>query len=218
MEFLALIIAAMKAKYDKRGFTDKFLESLANNLAKKITKAEEIDEAVAELDDFLTATKKESDRKLDLQKKEFEKKPAPKKEETDEDADEEIPVGATAFEKMMLKQNKILLERLAKLESGKTVESQEARLIASLEKAPAIAKNLALRAFKKAKLETEDDFEAFMAETLADVAEFEKEQKTEGMDRSHVPPSPGADTPDAVIAGEVKAWADARKPKVAAAV
>jgi len=169
------IIDALKLKYKNLGLSDKTLESVAEMLMPGVTEEANIETAVAGVENLLKTFQSDADKRVtDAVAKA--KAPAPEKaapasesassaNESKEESDITKAIQAALAP---------LLGEIATLKAGDVVKSRKQILETKLEKVNPALKAKILKDFSRMKFETDEDFNAYLTETEADLGELSK--------------------------------------------
>lgn len=197
------ILAALRNKYKNLGLGEKVLEGIADMLAITTTEESQIDNAVNGVENLAKGFQSDADRirtEAAAKAKAEQSKGAepPKSEPPKED---ETPSWA-----------KGLIERLDRIETGKTTESRKSILEAKLKDAAPSVKAKILKDFQRMSFEKDEDFDSYLAETEADLTALNQEFVNQGFSNGHVPQVAGAGATEKAIEADIAAWAAATIP------
>lgn len=194
------ILASLKTKYKNLGVSDKALEGIAAMLAVTTTDEANIETATDGVKDLLTSIQSDADKRVTdaVAKIKPPKAPEPPKTPADEPPKtDETPAWA-----------KSLISEIAELKAGKTVDLRKQTLETKLKDVnPAYSAKI-LKDFQRMKFESDEDFNAYVAETETDAVAFTKENVA-----AFGKPTVG--TPAAsstAIDSDIKEWAAKNQP------
>ncbi len=171
------IISRLKARFPNVNLSKKRLDAIAAKLEKKVEKEEDIDEALDEANELMDFADiaKQDDRVRTLEaetKKKPENPTTPVKEDQSQpNEDDGTPVWARA----LIDSSKKLEEKISAIESEKTADSRKQRLKEKLKDFPEKLRAKAVKDFSRMQFEKEEDFEAYLEETAADLGEFSQQ-------------------------------------------
>ena len=151
------------AKADFKKAIDSIDGNINNYTAGAITRAKEKEAA-----DLLA--KKEADEAA---------KRAEKLKLKDEDKDDKNPTPVWA--EALLESNKLMTDRLAKLETDKTTTTRKQQLEQTLKDTPDYFKNPLLESFKRTNFETDEDFTAYAGQIKTTSESFIQTAKEQGL-------------------------------------
>lgn len=194
------ILLALRNKYKNLGLGEKILEGIADVLALTTTDETQIDNAVNGVETLAKGFQSDADRirteAATKAKAEKEKGAEPAKAEpTKED---ETPSWA-----------KGLIERLDRIETGKTTESRKSILEGKLKDAAPSVKAKILKDFQRMIFEKDEDFDSYLTETETDLTNLNQDFANQGLANGHVPPIAGAGATEKAIEADIAAWAAA---------
>ena len=107
---------------------------------------------------------------------------------------------------------KPLQDKINKFETGKTTDTRKQTLEAKLKDAPAAFKKTMLNGFGKMQFESEEEFNEFITQTQAGIAELNQENVNSGLSDFPRPGVPaGGDISKAKVTDDIKEWAQAEK-------
>lgn len=201
---------ALVNKYKSLGYSQKAINAVLDYLEKSVKEETEIEEAVNGVGPVLKAFQSEISRvaAAEVAAKEKEKEDAEKEESaekksgevesestkktTKKDSDEvpEWAKGLIESSKAQAEANKILADKLAKFESGKTTESRKQILEEKIKEAPEKIKAKILKDFAKFSFEKDEDFDTYLEETATDIAEITQSLTDQGLGQSGRPYKP----------------------------
>jgi hypothetical protein len=189
------ILKALKTKYAHLGLSPKILELKANQLAKSVTKTEEIETAVDGVAEDLQIFQSISDlvrgQKKPETKPDQEKKPEEKKEDQPSDEpDEKIP----AWAKKMAEDNAQLTNLVQSLAAEKTLNSRRTQLEAELKNIkdlPDYYKEELLEACENRQFADDDSFNEFLTAKVTKANEVAQAQVNQSINAIGLPISGG---------------------------
>lgn len=227
------IFQALKTKYKNLGFSERAFNRVASYLEKTVSddaSDEDIDNAVDGVDDLLTAFQSDIDARTAKYKADAEKWQQAQKEKEDEgipageDQDEGKPTSKKtnqkqsdempAWAKALAKQNEALKEQLSELRTGKVTDTRKLHLEAKLKDVNPKLRTRVLKSFEKMKFDSDEEFNEFVEETVADLGDFSKDDANTGLGAAGAPlVGTGTTKGDkkAVVA-DIESWAKANKP------
>lgn len=107
---------------------------------------------------------------------------------------------------------KPLQEKIQSFEHGKTLSTRKQTLEGKLKEAPQSFKNTILKSFEKMQFESDEEFEAFVAETESDLKEFSQEAANTGLGGFPKPgSSSSADVSKDKAISDIQKWAGTDK-------
>jgi len=180
------IIIALKTKYKNLGFGEKAFEGVAEYLATTVTEEANIETAIGGVEPMLKAFQSETDKlrgenatlKTQL---ETAKKMETKPDETDNrdvgDKGDDTPKWA----KKMFEGFEAVQKKLEAYEADKVTGSRKNRLDEKLKDVPESLKTMIAKNFGKMKFDSDGDFDDYLTEVSAQVEEFAKEVKIDGV-------------------------------------
>lgn len=171
MSLKAKIIERFKAKFPNLNLSKERLDAMADRMDAKITEESQIDEKLDELNEInpFEDIAKLEDRVRNAERiaKEKVKGKEPKEKEKEPEPKEELP-----------KENddtpawaKALLQEVSALKADKVKNSRKDQVLAKLKDADDKYKSKVLRDFERMRIETDEDFEAVLADVEADLKE-----------------------------------------------
>lgn len=120
--------------------------------------------------------------------------PAPAPANDPAPADDDLPADTPAYAKAMLSQFKTLADKVAALESGKTVDTRKAQLEETLKDSVDAFKNTTLKAFGRMQFKDDDEFKTYLEEIKTDSAAFVQTEANKGLGGQGKPMVPAGDT------------------------
>lgn len=195
------ILVALRNKYKNLGLGEKVLEGIADMLALTTTEETQIDNAVNGVETLAKGFQSEADRirtEAAKAKAEPPKGAEPPKSEPPKD---ETPSWA-----------KGLIERLERIETGKTTESRKSILEGKLKDAAPSIKAKILKDFSRMTFEKDEDFDAYLTETESDLTTLNQDFANQGLASGYIPPVAGAGATEKAIEADIAAWAAATVP------
>ncbi|WP_138481553.1 hypothetical protein [Dyadobacter bucti] len=196
-------------KYKSLGYSQKAINAVLDYLEKSVKEETEIEEAVDGVGPILKVFQSEIDARIAAAEKakkdkEEEDKTAAEKAKSDgvesetakkttkKDSDE-VPEWAKALiesQKAQAEENKKLSDKLTAIESGKTSESRKQILESKIKDAPEKIKAKILKDFGRISFEKDEDFDTYITETEADLAEISQSINDQGLGQSQRPYTP----------------------------
>lgn len=159
------ILAALKIKFKNLGFSDKAFEGVADYLATTITEEDQIETGIAGVEPMFKAFQGDADSRVNIAVERAKAKKAEEEEgganptkKTKTKTDEDQPDWAKA----VIESNQALQAKLAAFESGKANESRQKQLESRLEGVHESIKETALKNFKYARFDNDEEFEAYL--------------------------------------------------------
>ena len=122
------------------------------------------------------------------------------------------PDDAPAWAKTIIDDNKTLKEELAALKSGKTTDVRKTKLEEALKDAAPKFKETIVRQFGRMSFATDEEFDAFVAETQTDAKEFVQQSANSGLGAHGKPFTAGGNVSEKAVGDDIKAWAEKNKP------
>lgn len=202
------ILVALRNKYKNLGLGEKALEGIADLLALTTTEETQIDNAVAGVESLAKSIQGENDRvrtETAAKAKAENKGGDPPKVEPPK---EDVP----SWAKGLIEANQALVAKVNAIESGKTTESRKSILEGKLKDASPSIKSKILKDFSRMNFEKDEDFDAYLTETEADLTTLNQEFTNQGFANGHVPPVAGSQASEKAIEAEIAAWAAAGTP------
>lgn len=218
------IIAALKTKYQNLGLSDAAFEAVALILSGSITDEANIETVINGVEASLKSFQSDVDRRVNTIKAENEKlkkqqskgqeqggAPAASGKDTTETKTDDMP----AWAKALLEQNKTLTKGLAELRTGKVADTRKQVLETRLKDTDEKFRTKVLKDFGRMNFETDDDFNAYVDETVADSKDFAQTVIDKSLGAQGKPLQGTAAANAKAIDADIKAWAEKNQPKVA---
>lgn len=200
------ILAALRNKYKNLGLGDKVLEGIADMLALTTTEETQIDNAVTGVESLAKGFQSDADRirteATAKAKAEKDKGAEPPKGEPPKN-DDDVP----SWAKGLIEANQTLVAKINAIESGKTTESRKTILEGKLKDAAPSIKSKILKDFSRMNFEKDEDFDAYLTETEADLTTLNQDFANQGLNNGYVPAVAGAGVAEKAIEAEIAAWA-----------
>ena len=180
------ILIALKTKYKNLGFGEKAFEGVANFLATTVTDEANIETAISGVEPMLKALQSETDKLRGENATLKSQLEAAKKTETNPDDPTKGNKGTTGDEtpewaKKVLEQFDGINKRFEAIETDKVTGSRKSRLDEKLKDAPESLKSMVAKNFGKMKFDSDGDFDEYLTDVSAQVEEFAKEVKIDGV-------------------------------------
>lgn len=173
------ILKALKIKFSNLGFGDKAFEGVASYLATTVTEEDKIETAINGVEPLLKSFQGDADKRVndaiakEKREKSTEKGDESKKDKQENKSSDDDPKDEVS--KALLEQLKALSEKVSAMESGKTLESRKSVLEKKLEGLPEKVKTKFVKDFNRMSFQTDEDFNTYLTETEADIAEIKQD-------------------------------------------
>ena len=224
MSLKAKILQALKTKHKNKGFGDKAFDAVATFLDATVTEETEIDAAIEGVENLFTGFQGDADGRINAAiartKAEKDKEEKGKKGDGPEEGktpkDDDTPVWAKGLTETI----STLKNEIAALKAGKTTDARKAELESKLANAIPAVKDKILKDFHRMKFETDDEFNAYLAETEEDLKGFEGFGENQGTDSKIPAPAmgqkgkTGISTDTEAYLADRKAVAEGKTPSV----
>lgn len=193
----------LKAKFPGVNLSQKRIDAIADRLESKVKEESEIDQALDDMDSFypFADIAKEDDRVRGLEAK---TKPEPKPNDPKPEPTPSPDDPKDEVSKALLEQLKALSEKVNAIESNKTSESRKSVLEKKLEGLPDKVKTKFVKDFNRMSFQTDEDFNTFLSETEADIAEIKQDFSNQNLKTFGRPAIGGGKTEKEPAKEEVK--------------
>lgn len=210
------ILAELKTKYKNLGLSETILKAKAKQLAKAVEKEEEIENAVAGVEDDLAIFQSFADQNRTLAKKleELEKGKAadPKPADPAEPKPTDPPAGdVPEWAKALLESNKTLTENLAKIHEKEAQQTNAQKLQAKLTELKVPQSFLKLIPADKT-FQNDDEIATFAAEMKANADAIAQEFGNASLGAA-AKPLFGEAAKEGEVSPDVQAYVDSKKQK-----
>jgi len=214
------ILEALKAKF--LGVSETILNRYADKLAKTVTTEEAVTTAVEGvtiqnlIDSYADsrATEATQTAVVNYEKKHSLKEGKPVQPQQPQEV--ELPDDTPAWAKAIITQNKTLSDKIAKIESGNTVNSRKDVLKKriTIEGVPESVINKALKDFERMNIENDEDFEAFATETETTFKELAQQHTDLNLSAFPRPGGsiPGGEPKKEAVVQDIKEWSEKNAP------
>lgn len=202
------ILKALKIKFANLGFGDKAFEGVASYLAATVTEEDKIETAINGVEPLLKSFQGDADKRVndaiakEKREKSTEKGDESKKDKQENKSSDDDPKDEVS--KALLEQLKALSEKVSAMESGKTLESRKSVLEKKLEGLPEKVKTKFVKDFNRMSFQTDEDFNTYLTETEADIAEIKQDFSNQNLKTFGKPVIGGGKTEKEPAKEEVK--------------
>lgn len=208
------ILAELKTKYKNLGLSETILKAKAKQLAKAVEKEEDIENAVAGVEDDLAIFQSFADQNRTLAKKleELEKGKTTEEKPDDKDKEKDKPTGEVPeWAKALLESNKTLTENLAKIHEKEAQQTNAQKLQAKLDELK-VSKSIQALVPATLTFENDEQIEAYATEmkTKSDAIAQEFGNASLG---AAAKPLFGEAVKEGEVSPDVQAYMDSKKPK-----
>ena len=220
MSLKAKILQALKTKYKPLGFGEKAFDSVATMLDATVTEEDKIDEAVDGVESVLKAFQGDADKRVTDAVKKAKTEKEDEKEKGKESVKEEAPKGedVPSWAQGFIASQQALLEKVNRLEAGKTTDARKEALETMLKDMPESFRNMKLRDFSRMNFENDAEFDEYKTELESGLEQmkgiFSNEQ---GQDKTPVPALGGKVNKNGITA-DTQAYIDSKKAEGSATV
>ncbi|AQW96644.1 hypothetical protein BBD31_01465 [Elizabethkingia anophelis] len=211
------ILSGLKTKYKDLGLSETILKGIANKLARSVEKEEDIETAVAGVEDDLKIFQSLSDQNRTLQteitnlKKAGEGKSEEKKEEEKKEGEEKKETGGEevpAWAKAIIDSNKAILEKQNQLDAEKINKTNAEKLVSKLKELGVNESFYSLHLGKT--FEKEDEIESFANSIKEAEDKYLQDTSNEKLKSKDVPLF-GQTTKEGEVSPDVQALIDSKK-------
>ncbi len=211
------ILAELKTKYKDLGLSETILKAKAKQLAKAVNTEDEIENAVAGVEDDLAIFQSFADQNRTLAKKleDLEKGKSTKEEPEDKSKDDSAPTGdVPEWAKAIIESNKALTENLTKLQQKEAQQTNAQKLQSKLDELKVSKSYLELlpQSPTEMNFQTDEEIELF-ATGLKSKSDVYEQSISNGLLGQAAKPLFGESIKEGDVSPEVQALIDSKKPK-----
>lgn len=113
--------------------------------------------------------------------------------DTADDTDDTLPADTPPWAKTLIKQNKELSDKVAALETGKTVDTRRAQVDKALENASDGFKKQTLKSFERMNFKDDEDFQNYITDVTTDAGESKQQEADSALSGFKAPAQSKAD-------------------------
>ncbi len=215
------LLAALKTKYANLGFTDKAFDGVANFLVATVTEDSQVDNAVSGVEPLLKSFQGDVDSRvnaaIEKTKKEMGVDP-PKPGDPNQPNPPAPPAGETPSEKLLREtlesitaQNKLMADRLEKIENGGVQTNRQTAIETALKDAPEGYKIAVLGTFDPTVFKDDEAFNNYVTKvTTTNLEAFNTKMGEQGVQNLTAAPITGiiGDSKGATLKDSMKAGVD----------
>lgn len=201
------ILAALKTKYAKFGFSESILDTTADMLGSKVTEEDQIQAEVDGVEVLLKSFQSEADRRVSeaLKKGGGKANNEDGKSEGKKGNDDETGKQSNPDVKELLEAVKGLKEELNTFKQSKDTDLRTAAFKEIIKEVPEKQRNILEKQFSKMQFQDQTEFDSFIEETKTDVEVIVSETKAKGLAQFGTPFNGSTDSKS--VENAIENWA-----------
>lgn len=225
------LLELLNAKFLGKGVRKDGLAQLANSLAITVTTEEEAQALVDKLTDeqvteFVKDYRKDVDKEVSTSTKTYETSLKQKYDFVEKKSEDPNPPAGTPeagagadvasiVAKAVADAVKPFADQLSAFKGAETAKTRFEKLQETLKDAPVLFKENTLKNFNRMKFESDEDFDAYVTETSADLAKYKQETADEGLRKFGTPGAARTEPQGKEVSSATQAYIDAKAGKSA---